>query len=96
MECLPLTSFNDVMDSDHYIADVLSRPVNGFYNLTDSVIRPLKSTLSNFRKSIILEFGEDLTEQWEPENLQYIGELKRQIYILGLSRVTENPKNRPD
>ena len=86
MECLPSPTLNDVLSSDHYIANVLMNPVNQFFNLTDRIMKPLKRNLNQFRDQIIDDmedeiFGTDL--QWDDKlgNVQYVG------YIFTLPRL---------
>ena len=58
----------------------MTAPVNKFYNITSTVLQPLKDSLKGIRKQIISDIDEKLFEGnmenvWEKLNLQYMGML---------------------
>ena len=76
-ECLPYTSFNDLMQDANY-SNILMRPVHNFFNKTEEIVKPLRDTLRGLRKQLLLEFqeelfGDSLEDIWEENNLQYLG-----------------------
>ena len=83
-ECLPFATFNDVLrENMDERANILSNPINSFFNKTEEVMRPLKQILTRTRKQFIASvgdnlFGEDVVEsikEFDKLDLQYIGML---------------------
>ena len=79
MECLPYTSFSDMM-SDRGYTNFLMRPVTRFFNKTEELVRPLRQTLKGLRSQLLLDlqddlFGDTLENIWKDNNLRYIGML---------------------
>ena len=58
-ECLPYTSFNDLM-KDANVTNILMRPVNDFFEKADNIVRPLKDTLTGLRKTLMVGFQESM------------------------------------
>ena len=54
-ECLPYTSFNDLM-KDANVTNILMRPVNDFFEKADNIVKPLKQTLTGLRKTLLVGF----------------------------------------
>ena len=79
-ECLPYPTLDDVLTENPHLSNVLINPVNKFYNLTRTVIRPLKDSLNGFRRQMILDideeiFGGNMDNFWQAYDLQYLGML---------------------
>lgn len=53
MECLPYTSFADMM-SDKGYTNILMKPVDRFFNKTEELVRPLRDTLKGLRSQLLL------------------------------------------
>ena len=78
-ECLPYTSFGDMISETHY-SNILMNPVDKFFNATEELIKPVKDVLRGLRKQLLLDvqdelFGDTLNNIWKENNLQYIGML---------------------
>ena len=61
-ECLPYTSFNDLM-KDSNVSNILMRPVNNFFNMADGIVKPLKDTLTGLRRQLLLDFQANIQQE---------------------------------
>jgi hypothetical protein len=83
-ECLPFSTFNDVLKENmDRRANILMNPINSFFNKTEELMRPLKEIVSRTRKQLISDVGDELFGEEVVQNikdfkkldLQYIGML---------------------
>ena len=71
-ECLPYTSFNDLM-KDANVSNILMRPVHSFFHMADDIVKPLKDTLTGLRRQLLLDFQAKYStrETWREKSITF-------------------------